>query len=68
MFEQLMARLPDIELTADPASLPRRRANFITGLEAMPVRFRPSRSLACGPSASGEGHMTGASSERRWTD
>ncbi|HET9730099.1 MAG TPA: cytochrome P450 [Acidimicrobiia bacterium] len=42
MFEQLLARLPDIELTVDAASLPRRRANFITGLESMPVRFTPS--------------------------
>jgi cholest-4-en-3-one 26-monooxygenase len=42
MFEQLLARLPDLELAADSASLPRRRANFITGLEAMPVTFTPS--------------------------
>jgi len=35
-------RLPDIELTADPASLPRRKANFITGLERMPVKFTPT--------------------------
>jgi cytochrome P450 family 142 subfamily A polypeptide 1 len=39
MFEQLLARMPDLELAADPADMPRRRANFITGLEAMPVRF-----------------------------
>jgi len=45
MFEQLLARLPDLELTADPAALPRRRANFISGLESMPVRFTPSRPL-----------------------
>lgn len=42
MFERLLARLPDLELAADPASLPRRRANFISGLESMPVRFSPS--------------------------
>jgi cytochrome P450 family 142 subfamily A polypeptide 1 len=42
MFEQLLARIPDIELAADPADLPRRRANFISGLEAMPVRFAPT--------------------------
>lgn len=42
MFEQLLARVPDIELAADPATLPRRRANFITGLESMPVTFSPS--------------------------
>lgn len=46
LFERLLARLPDIELTSD-APLPRRAANFISGLEAMPVRFSPSR--ASGP-------------------
>jgi cytochrome P450 family 142 subfamily A polypeptide 1 len=46
MFEQLLLRLPDLELAADPADLPRRRANFISGLESMPVRFTPSRPLA----------------------
>ncbi len=46
MFEQLLARLPDLELTADPATLPRRRANFISGLESLPVRFTPSAPLA----------------------
>jgi len=45
MFEQLLARLPDLEFAADPASFPRRPANFISGLESMPVRFRPSRPL-----------------------
>jgi cytochrome P450 family 142 subfamily A polypeptide 1 len=42
MFERLLTRLPDLELAADPESLPRRRANFISGLESMPVRFSPS--------------------------
>jgi cytochrome P450 family 142 subfamily A polypeptide 1 len=46
MFEQLLARLPDLELVADPSSLPRRRANFISGLESMPVTFTPSAPLA----------------------
>ncbi|MGQ0823722.1 MAG: cytochrome P450 [Actinomycetota bacterium] len=41
MFERLLDRVPDLELAADPASLPRRRANFISGLESMPVRFGP---------------------------
>jgi cholest-4-en-3-one 26-monooxygenase len=45
MFEQLLLRLPDLELAADSATLPRRRANFISGLESMPVRFSPSRPL-----------------------
>jgi cholest-4-en-3-one 26-monooxygenase len=42
MFEQLLTRLPDLELAADPATLPRRRANFISGLESMPVTFSPA--------------------------
>src|SRR5262245_26385192 len=46
MFEQLMTRMPDLALAADPASLPRRKARFITGLEALPVTFTPSRPLA----------------------
>ena len=45
MFEQLLLRLPDLELAVEPAELPRRRANFISGLESMPVRFRPSAPL-----------------------
>jgi cytochrome P450 family 142 subfamily A polypeptide 1 len=45
MFEQLLLRLPDLELAADAATLPRRRANFVSGLESMPVRFSPSRPL-----------------------
>jgi cytochrome P450 family 142 subfamily A polypeptide 1 len=41
MFQRVLARLPDLELaTTDP--LPRRRANFISGLESMPVRFTPT--------------------------
>jgi cytochrome P450 family 142 subfamily A polypeptide 1 len=42
MFEQLLTRLPDLELAADSATLPRRRANFISGLESMPVTFSPT--------------------------
>jgi len=49
MFEQLLARLPDLEPTVDPDVLPRRRANFISGLESMPVRFTPSRPLLRSP-------------------
>ena len=45
MFEQLLARMPDLELAADSGSLPRRPANFISGLESMPVTFSPSRPL-----------------------
>jgi cholest-4-en-3-one 26-monooxygenase len=42
MFERLLERLPDLELDADATSLPRRPATFISGLEAMPVRFTPT--------------------------
>jgi cytochrome P450 family 142 subfamily A polypeptide 1 len=41
MFDELLHRLPDIELdTTDP--LPFRESNFIVGPEAMPVRFTPA--------------------------
>jgi cytochrome P450 family 142 subfamily A polypeptide 1 len=40
LFEELLRRLPDVELaTREP--LPVRPGNFIVGLEAMPVRFTP---------------------------
>jgi len=42
LFETALARLPGLELAADPATLPRRRANFISGLESLPVRFTPT--------------------------
>ncbi|MEO6629868.1 MAG: cytochrome P450 [Aquihabitans sp.] len=40
MFEQLLARLPDLELVSpeEPAYRP---ANFVSGYESMPVRFSP---------------------------
>jgi cytochrome P450 family 142 subfamily A polypeptide 1 len=41
MLERLLKRLPDMELaTGDP--LPLRPANFVSGLESMPVEFTPS--------------------------
>ncbi len=40
MFEELLRRLPDIEL-ASPRALPRRNSNFIVGIEEMPVVFTP---------------------------
>jgi len=40
MFEELLARLPDLELASDEP-LPLRRNNFIVGIEEMPVRFSP---------------------------
>jgi cholest-4-en-3-one 26-monooxygenase len=48
MFEHALRRLPDLEFAADPASLPRRRANFISGLESMPVRFTPTAPVGAG--------------------
>jgi cytochrome P450 family 142 subfamily A polypeptide 1 len=41
MFERVFERLPDLELATNDA-LPRRNSNFITGFEAMPVRFTPT--------------------------
>lgn len=40
MFETVFERLPDLRL-ADGAELPMRPANFVSGLEAMPVVFTP---------------------------
>jgi cytochrome P450 family 142 subfamily A polypeptide 1 len=40
MFEQLMCRLPDLELASDNPP-PMRPSNFIIGLEALPVAFEP---------------------------
>jgi len=39
MFEELLGRLPDMELTGPPSRL---RSNFINGLKHMPVRFTPT--------------------------
>jgi cytochrome P450 family 142 subfamily A polypeptide 1 len=41
MFERLAERLPDLDLATDEP-LPKRPSNFISGFEAMPVRFTPS--------------------------
>src|SRR5437870_2346392 len=41
MFEELLRRLPDVEL-AGPVE--RLRSNFINGIKRMPVRFTPERS------------------------
>jgi cholest-4-en-3-one 26-monooxygenase len=38
MFEELLRRLPDLELAAPPARL---RSNFINGIKSLPVRFTP---------------------------
>src|SRR5215470_11971293 len=39
MFEELLRRLPDMELNGAPRRL---RSNFINGLKQMPVRFTPA--------------------------
>jgi cytochrome P450 family 142 subfamily A polypeptide 1 len=41
MLREVLARLPDLELASD-APLPYRPSNFVSGLEAMPVRFTPT--------------------------
>ncbi len=40
MFDELLRRLPDMELAAAPARL---RSNFLGGIKSMPVRFTPER-------------------------
>jgi cholest-4-en-3-one 26-monooxygenase len=40
LFEELLRRLPDLELV-EGAALPQRRGNFVLGLESVPVRFSP---------------------------
>ena len=47
MIDRLLSRLPDLELTGDT---PLRAANFISGYEAMPVTFSPTKPV--GASAS----------------
>jgi cholest-4-en-3-one 26-monooxygenase len=43
MFEELLRRLPDIELAAPARRL---RSNFINGVKEMPIRFTPERTRA----------------------
>jgi cytochrome P450 family 142 subfamily A polypeptide 1 len=45
MFEQILVRLPDLELATDEP-LPYRASNFIVGPESMPVRFTPTPRLS----------------------
>jgi cytochrome P450 family 142 subfamily A polypeptide 1 len=44
MLRAILRRLPDLRL-ADDSALPLRPANFVSGLEAMPVVFTPSEPL-----------------------
>lgn len=46
MFEELLRRLPDLELAGDVRRL---RSNFINGIKEMPVKFTPIRSRDLGP-------------------
>jgi cholest-4-en-3-one 26-monooxygenase len=43
MLPEVLHRLPDLELVT--SDLPRRASNFISGFEAMPVRFSPTPKL-----------------------
>jgi cytochrome P450 len=43
IFEGLMRRLPDMELTAEPRRL---RSNFINGMKEMRVRFTPTERVS----------------------
>jgi cholest-4-en-3-one 26-monooxygenase len=45
MFREVLARLPGLELAPGEA-LPLRPSNFVSGLEAMPVRFAPTPATA----------------------
>ena len=44
MLTRVLKRLPDLRL-ADPDMLPLRPANFVSGLEAMPVMFTPTKPI-----------------------
>jgi cytochrome P450 family 142 subfamily A polypeptide 1 len=48
MMERLLARLPDLHLTVERDALPRREANFISGIEEMPVAFTPTSPVGAG--------------------
>jgi cytochrome P450 family 142 subfamily A polypeptide 1 len=45
MTRQVLQRLPDLRLTSEDP-LPLRPANFVSGLESMPVEFTPTRPLS----------------------
>jgi len=49
LFDELLDRLPDIALADPGATHPRRRGNFVLGLESLPVVFepRPPRGTPC---------------------
>jgi cytochrome P450 family 142 subfamily A polypeptide 1 len=41
MIPAVLRRLPGLRLVSE-AALPRRASNFVSGLETMPVEFRPT--------------------------
>jgi cholest-4-en-3-one 26-monooxygenase len=43
MISAVLRRLPDLRLADASATLPLRAANFVSGLEAMPVTFTPTK-------------------------
>ena len=45
MQTRLLQRLPDLRLASPDAALPLRPANFVSGLEKMPVAFTPTAPL-----------------------
>jgi cholest-4-en-3-one 26-monooxygenase len=49
MVERVLARLPDLRLATERGALPRRQANFISGIEEMPMAFTPSAPVGVGP-------------------
>ncbi len=49
MVERVLARMPDLRLAVSRDVLARREANFISGIEAMPVAFTPTPPLGIGP-------------------
>ena len=46
MTERVLQRLPDLRLADDADVLPLRPANFVSGLESMPMVFTPTAPLA----------------------
>ena len=49
MVERVLARMPDLRLAVERGALERREANFISGIEQMPVAFTPSVPVGVGP-------------------
>jgi cytochrome P450 len=47
MTRRVLQRLPDLQL-ADDVNLPLRPANFVSGLESMPVTFTPTKPVLAG--------------------